>query len=276
MEIRKSNNLRKIFRQYIDVINADVVINSYPKCGRTWLVYILGNYVNKLYGKDIPHHLLTHLDSEVVVESIGMSIYATHLGRPQFKKYNHLKCYLALLVGKRTLHLVRNPTNVVESFYFQYNYREARHRSSIRMDSNFERFVLSAYGGIRSIITYQNWCYYVSKLSIKKHLIVSYEELREDPSHYLEEIIKFLGLELSNECIEYAVEAASRVNMSEMERKGLLSPKHFGGKDKSAKVRPKISLFDKDETTRNLRQKCDDAVINKLESKLLTKVHSNW
>jgi len=258
--MRKSNNLGKIIDQYLKSLNSDYIINSYPKSGRTWICFMLGFYINELYKSNIPLDEINLLNNSKFYNLLRKKIYFTHFGRPQFlhHKYQFL-IPLKILNIKKCVFIARNPLNVIDSFYSQYHYREAKFRSSAILSTDFDEFVLGNKGGISSIIKYYNRVYQNS-LNNKNHLILKYEDFIEDSESQLIKLISFFDLKISNQLVIKSIEMSNKSNMAKLEKLGKLSKKHFGGSGNSAKVRNSKGLFKRSKNSSLLLNKCQNII----------------
>ncbi len=197
---------------------ADRVIVSYGKSGRTWLRVMLSRFYQVRYG--LPQEMLLSFDN-------------FHRRNPAIPKilFTHDN-YIADYTGNRTTKadfrdkpvvlLVRNPADVAVSLYFQWRYRMLPRKKMINRypphgaDVSVFDFVMNEEAGLKAIVTFLNqWAGALSQLD-QVH-IVRYEDMRARPEAELGAVLTFMGAEPREEEIAEAVAFASFENMKKLE-----------------------------------------------------------
>jgi hypothetical protein len=174
---------------------ADVVLTSYPKCGRTWLRVM------------ISHALGLHVGTE---DPGGVS-------RSSKRKYR----------GKKILLLVRDPRDVVVSMYFERSRRERAYSGTLG------EFLHEAKGSLDTIIRYYN-VWNESRDVPRGFCLVRYEDLHADTAKQLRRIFDFLEIpDISDAHIREAVEFGSFGNMRSMESSDTLKSGRLRARDTS-------------------------------------------
>lgn len=198
---------------------ADAVIVSFGKSGRTWLRVLLSRFYQLRHGLSERH--LIGFDNLHRRNKAIPKLFFTH--------DNYLKDYTgnsdskADFYASKVVLLARNPLDVAVSQFFQWKYRMRpgkkalnkypEHGSAIGI---FD-FVMAQDSGLIAVINYLNlWA--SEAQSIKDLLIVRYEDLRGDTVATLTKIVNFLDTPGSRQQIEDAIDFASVENMRQMEQ----------------------------------------------------------
>lgn len=201
--------------------NADAVVVSFGKSGRTWLRVMISRFYQVKHGLS-PRHLIGFDNLHRKNRAIPR-IFFTH--------DNYLKDYTrnvdskADFYDKKVILLVRDPRDVAISQFFQWKHRMRRGKKALNQyplhgtEVSVFDFVMNQDAGLPKIIDYLNlWEREAAK--IRRLLVVRYEDMRKDPQQVLERILDFIGTPPgSDEQIREAVEFASYENMKRLEEK---------------------------------------------------------
>lgn len=247
---------RKEFHKLKD---ADCVIISFPKSGRTWLRVMLSRFfqskfgINKniLLGFDNYHHINPGIPRILFTHDNIISDYTGIFGS---KKDYH---------GKKVILLVRDPRDVVVSQFFQYKYRIRDAKKKLyshlhnKKDLTILEFTLDKQHGLPPIIEFlNNW--HRELPNIKDSMVIRYEDIRKSPEKSLASILEFIGTPGTTEDIEQAVAYAEFHNLQKLEKQQSFtsSSRRMMAGDKSnpdsykvrrAKVGGYTDYFNKDE-----------------------------
>ena len=199
---------------------ADCVIISYGKSGRTWLRVMLSRFYQLKHG--LPDNSLIGFDN----------LHARNPDIPRilFTHDNYLKDFTGNADSKKDYYqkkvvlLVRDPRDVVVSQYFQWKHRMRPWKKRLNMypahgaDINEYQFAMDQNAGLPKIVDFFNlWASEAEK--IDQLLVVHYEDMRRDTAHVLEQILNFIGTPASPEETEDVVNFSSMENMKKMEQK---------------------------------------------------------
>jgi hypothetical protein len=211
----------------------EVLVVSYPKCGRTWLRALVGRSLCRQFG--LPEAGLFKtlrlsraaglLPTQFVHDGAG-----GFAGIPWDEQERDKSRFAAVKVAL----LVRDPRDVVVSSYFQATKRMRAHAGSI------QEFIRDECFGIRTIVTmYGIW--QENRHVPRDFLLLRYEEMHRDPAGCLRSLLEFMGLEHPDEAaVAAAVRYGAFENMRSLERSGTfprkLSPGDPGDEE-SYKVR---------------------------------------
>jgi hypothetical protein len=195
---------------------ADVVVVSYGKAGRTWLRVLLSRLYQLLYG--LPERLLG-FDNFHARDRRVPRIFFTH--------DNYIQDYTGwrdkrAFHGRKVILLVRNPQDVAVSQYFQWKFRMRRSKKALNdypehgADVPIYDFVLRPGSGIAKIVDWMNgWAAEIGRMP--DLLVVRYEDLRADTAGQLARIAAFMGAPPDEAAVRGAVEYASIENMRKLE-----------------------------------------------------------
>jgi len=207
--------------QFDKLREADIVIVSFGKSGRTWLRVMLSHLFRVMY--DLPQNAILGFDNFHNMNRKVPKVFFTH--------DNYIKDFTGDFAtkepfyDKRVVLLARDPRDVAVSQFFQWKFRLKPSKVTINnypprdADISVFDFVMGDNGGSMQAVTdYLNlWakeCYKVENF----HLL-RYEDLRSDTRKELAELLRFMQVEATDEHIEVAVEYSSYENMKKMETK---------------------------------------------------------
>jgi hypothetical protein len=188
---------------------SDAWLVSYPKCGRTWVMYLLRSYFETALGA-------IHPDKPDRFELPGGgALQFTHdqgnwvpappsLGQLAFdeKRYR----------GKKVVFLVRDPRDVLVSSWHHLVFRESIYWGTL------SDFVREDIVGVRKVVAFMNlWLQH--RHIPDGFLLVSYEDLKRDPYESLRTILDFVGVtDHAEAAIARALELSSFENMRKAEQ----------------------------------------------------------
>lgn len=200
---------------------ADVLLISYPKCGRTWLTMLLARALGAHAGLDDVDYLANDLPSGKG-EGEG-AIRISHDDNPHWKTARGLAGSKRRYRNKKIILLVRDPRDVVVSMYFERSRREQAYTGTLH------EFLHEPKGSLDTILAYYNvWARERSRP--KDFCLVRYEDLKLDAAGEARRILRFAGYELADELVQEAAHFASFENMRAMESGDVL---------KSGRLRPR-------------------------------------
>lgn len=200
-------------------LSTDVFVISYPKSGRTWHRFLLGNYLAGVLG--LP------LSEAAGVEKItaampGMAMRYSHNGANFVDPIPATHPIVAdprLWTGKRVIFLARDPKDVLVSAWFHAKHRQSSYSGPI------SDFVRSKYTGIEKLLVAHNrWWEHRHRAS--SFMVTTYEEMHQNLEGVLYQTLSFLGHTTCDAgLVARAIEASSFENMREAERKTTVAHK---------------------------------------------------
>ena len=232
----KRSSIKVHLQKIYDERTADAFLLSFPKCGRTWLRLMIGKVLENHFQLDHPQmerkllklRRLPRLDSRIP------KIYVTHDDWPHWKKAEELERCKKKFRNAKIVFLVRDPRDVIVSFYFEQSKRVTeedahrirkrhlvlrRYRSRIKpYKGTMQEFIREEVGSFKTLIAYYK-IWDLNKRTPKDFMLLKYEELRSDTVKQLRWVIDFWGLEdLSDKTIAEAVAFCRFENMQKLEQ----------------------------------------------------------
>lgn len=185
---------------------------SFPKCGRTWLRFILSNYLNQVFSLGQPVDLRTmffimpncDLDAE---RGLRAYRYTTHR-RMQLIAVSHLP-YQRKFTGRPVVFLMRSVSDAIVSFYFHNSRQWSHYRGTL------SEFLRDAEWGVPRLVSYMNaWA---GELRGESTRVVTYERLKQNAEAEVLQVLRFLGLPEDAPALRRAIELAAVDRMRELE-----------------------------------------------------------
>lgn len=203
----------------------DVYLLSYPKCGRTWLTLQIGRAISQHYGLDVPNLLKLSTFGERIP---GVPhIRLTHDDQPHRKRPHELSATREKFAGKKVILMVRDPRDVIVSYYHHKSHREPlrdfwwfqgkRKETHSRFTGTLAEFLDEPIGGFDTLLRYyQVWG--EARHTPAAFLLLRYEDMQADPAGQLRRALDFMGLSAITDAeVKEAVEYASFHNMRKIE-----------------------------------------------------------
>jgi hypothetical protein len=193
----------------VNVFPDDVFLVSYPKCGNTWLRFLVANLVCPEKNPDFSNINALLPDTEAVPKRD-----LERMRRPRILKSHQ---YFDHRYPKM-IYIVRDPRDVVlAEYYFDIK------RRAIAEDLPLEQFVSRFVGGQ---LNHPNgtWGEHVATwLSTRRNdprfLLVKYEALQTQPMEEMARIAAFLGIATDQERLAFAVQQSAADRLRELEKK---------------------------------------------------------
>lgn len=209
-------NVYKLTRYHRDETIRDrdyYTVIEYPKCGRTWLRYMLNQALAIKTGvplmnimHDVPYRK-SILRLPYIYYVHGMDPEKSIEGCHYQKLFKNELCPFGFIL------LVRKPENVMKSYYYQILYRQ----SNVSFRGDLSDFIRSENFGIKKYVDYVD--FYLKALARKNCLVVRYEDMAADTCHGLREILNFIKMPIDDEQIASIVANSTADKMREVEEK---------------------------------------------------------
>lgn len=214
---RKIRVLEREWREKLP--EADVIVVSYAKSGRTWLRAMLSRLYQRRFG--LAEDLLLSHDNMHRLNPHVPVMFFTHDGDP-IGSTKSLRRDKSAYDGKKIVYLMRHPCDIAVSHYFQMTYRKAGRKVGATEGMSMYDFVMRPAHGLEMIIEYTNlWYGYTA--AHDDALLVRYEDLRSSPEATLRDVSAFLGIDFTDAEISEAVAFCAFEKLKERERSGFYS-----------------------------------------------------
>jgi len=198
--------LQTVWAEYKKIRQADSMIISYPKCGRTWLRLLISRVLDEKFSLNVNEKDALELEMYPDFNDRIPRIVFTHDDHPHWIRHESISSDKSAYLGKNVIFLMRDPRDVVVSYYFQYTLRgDKKNAHDFDFDKTIDEFAFHNIGGIPSIVKFYNaWC--ENGLNPNHVLFLSYEDLHAKTSESLHLALNHLGIaEVENAYIDNAV-----------------------------------------------------------------------
>jgi hypothetical protein len=181
---------------------------SYPKCGRTWLRFILAQYLNRLYNLDMMidlHSLFSLMPTDEHDYVKGVNAYrfqddprfplllASHKS-PQMEKFDRDK-------SSRIVFILRSIPDVVVSNFFHRTHFMKCYKGGLK------DFIRDPKEGVAQYCRYLNL--WAPLLDSGRSLILTYEMLHEHTEKTVSNLLTFLDIPIDDVCLKEAVQLST-------------------------------------------------------------------
>ena len=216
--------------------DADFVVVSFGKSGRTWLRVMLSRYYQLRHGL-AQRHLIGFANLHEKNRAIPKILF-THDN--YLRDYTGNRDSKADFRDRKVVLLVRNPGDVAVSQYFQWRYRMRPGKKSLNAypahgaELSIFDFVHRHEAGLKKAIDFLNdWSRALPE--IPDHLVIRYEDMRAQPEAGLRRLLTYMGADPTDEELRQSVAFASVDNMRKLEEGRIfwLSGGRMVAKDKS-------------------------------------------
>lgn len=184
------------------------VVIEHPKCGRTWLRYMIHQAEAIACGVPLRNTMYEVWYRQHALPRVNY-VHGFKPGRPLAER--------AMAIGtgdprqKGFILLVRQPERVMISYYHQLAFRERV------FEGTLAEFIRDPHHGIDNYVAWVE--HYHGALQAVPHLVVTYERLRADTEGELAALLRFVGLPLPPEAVARIVENSSLDRMRELEER---------------------------------------------------------
>ena len=186
-------------------------IISFPKCGRTWLRILMGHYLTQHYRLPTDNYL--RIQDYHQLDPRVPRIEVAHDDKPHKRRSEELVHSKNLYRRDKVVFLVRDPRDVLVSWFYARKYRE----KGEKYPGTIHDFITEEHGSLASIVEYFN-IWWAERDKPKSFLLLRYEDLHARPEQTLKKVLDFLGVpNLDDALIAAAVEFASFDNMRQLE-----------------------------------------------------------
>ena len=198
---------------------ADIVIVSFGKSGRTWLRVMLSRVYQRMFG----------LSERALIGFDNFHSMRREIPRIFFTHDNYIKDYTGHsdskvdFYDKKVVLMARDPRDIAVSQFFQWKFRMKPGKKTLNKypaegeDISIYDFVMDEDAGLPHIMRFMNlWASESDKL--RSFFLLRYEDLRSQPNETLRKLLEFIGTPGTEEQIADAIEFSSVENMKKMEQ----------------------------------------------------------
>ena len=192
----------------------DAAVISCPKSGRTWLRFILANYLNQLCNLNLNvdlHSFFNILPNDTNDEQKGLGAYQYYNREDvPFIIFSHKRNKEIEYRGKH-IFLLRSPYDMVVSDYFQQTEHLNRYKGTVK------EFIRDEKKGINKICDFYNsWNEVLTGNNV---FITSYEELSSNIYNTIEKLLTYLEINIDETKLKVAIEASGFCQMQDLEKR---------------------------------------------------------
>jgi len=187
----------------------DVLLVSFPRSGSTWMRFLLCNLISLLEwdGRVIDFPQLNQTMVELGVNNLLKSW--PHSTIPRVVKTH--KTYWPVFGKNRAICIIRDPRDVMVSFYHFMKDRQGTHAGTFAEFIRNRRFGLEAW--FRHYISWRDhWT-----------LVVRYEDLKEDAFCEFNRVLDILGVSYPEDIVREAISRSSIERVQDIEKASSIS-----------------------------------------------------
>jgi hypothetical protein len=204
--------LKRDLRDSAWLSEAEAVVVSFPKSGRTFVRAMLARLYQRRFGIDerglLGFPTLRHAPPG------APRVLFTHAG-DAMRRPERIRVDPAAYAGKKVVLLARHPADIAVSRYHHLKHRSRDKARQRLAEQPLESFVWTDQGGIPSIVAFLN-----RFAALQGVAIIRYEDFLTDPGKSLKELAQAIGLKVDRKDIADAVEFGSLANLKRLEREG--------------------------------------------------------
>lgn len=204
--------LRRDLRDAAWLAQADAVVVSFPKSGRTFVRAMLARLFQRRFGID-ERKLLEFPLLRDAPDNVPRLLF-THAG-DAMRAPGDIQIDAQAFAHARVVLIARHPGDVAVSRFHHLKHRSRDPARRRLADQPLETFVWSDQGGIPSIVRFLN-----AFAALPGVTIVRYGAFLEHPAEALRMLTRGIGLEVGDDDIADAVEFGRLDNLRQREREG--------------------------------------------------------
>ena len=256
--------LKRDLRDAAWLAEADSVIVSYPKSGRTFVRAMLARLFQRRFGVD-ERQLLEFPMLENAPNEVPRVLF-THAG-DTMRSVDQIQSDASTYRGKKVALIARHPGDIAVSRYHHLKHRSRDRARRKLAELPLDDFVWAEQGGVPSIVKFLN-----DFAALPGVTIVRYEDFLAKPATALAKLAKAIGLKVSAADIADAVEFGSIDQLRRHEREGYFQSSRLRaarkGDEKSFKVRQGKSGGYRVQLSPSAVKRIDDYVAKNLDPSL--------
>jgi hypothetical protein len=225
--------LKRDLRDTAWLKEADAVVASYPKSGRTFVRAMVARLYQRRFGID--ERRLLEFPMLRRAPAGAPRLLFTHAG-DAMRRPAEIRVDPAEYGHARVVLISRHPGDIAVSRYYHLKHRSRDKARQLLAAQPLETFVWAEEGGIPSIVTFLN-----QFAALPNVTIIRYEDFLAEPERSLRVLADAVGLETETTDIADAVEFGSLPSLRQREKEGYFTSSRLRqarkGDEKSGKVR---------------------------------------
>jgi Sulfotransferase domain len=192
---------------------------GYPKTGNTWIRYMLGLYVQKLFGLEYAP-LFDDTDKLGRCQKFctAPTMQFTHwplVWHGQRAKDLDFGNVVGPFLRKRIVLIVRHPLDALVSHWLQ-----RKHRGSERYEGDLIEFLDDEVWGLQKYFRFYS-LWHEHNECVREFFLIRYEDLRQNPFLSFSRLLEFLALPVRGDELRLTISDADFGHMRKMEEAGL-------------------------------------------------------
>ena len=197
-------------------------IYSFPKSGRTWLRYILANYLNLYFDLNLDidlHSIFNIIPNDNNDLKKGPRVY-NYFNDERFPTVVASHTTIEYENNDGVIILLRNVLDVMVSDYFQ-------HRDFLKkFDGSISEF-------IKQTNSLKKYCHFINSIDQEKYaLVITYEMMHENILEVSKVVLEFLDIDIDEDILEDSITLSSFENMQKIELKSGIAGKQCANNNK--------------------------------------------
>jgi len=271
-EIEQMQNTEHLIIDIIKQFKPVFYLLSFPKSGRTWLRYLLANYINSYFNlneKINMHTMFTIVPNDSVDAKKGLNAYR-YVKDERFPALIASHKALTTYDSDKKIILLRGVYDVLVSDFFQHVHFLKK------FDGDIKEFIRQKSGSL------YRYCQFINDLEFNRSssLLLTYEMMHQNISTVTEEVLHYLEIDINQDILAKSIELSTFENMQTDELKSGL-PGYQGDSTNlnSLRVREgKADNFTKYLNANDLNyiQVYCENNLNKFSKELLKKLNINY
>jgi hypothetical protein len=256
--------LKRDLRDAAWLSEADAVVVSYPKSGRTFVRAMLARLYQRRFGID--ERSLLEFPMLLRAPAEAPRVLFTHAG-DTMRRPDQIHLDPSDYPGKKVVLIARHPGDIAVSRYHHLKHRSRDTARQRLAEQPLDSFVWAEQGGIPSIVTFLN-----QFAALPGVTIIRYEDFLGAPAQSLRRLAEAVGLEVGDDDVADAVAFGSLPNLRQLEREGYFTSSRLRrarkGDAQSGKVRSGTSGGYRAQLGGQAAARIDDYVRDKLDPRL--------
>lgn len=213
--------------------DAEAVVVSFPKSGRTFVRAMMARIYQRRFGVD--ERGLLEFSTLKQAPADAPHVLFTHAG-DAMRRPDQIHVDGADYTGKKIVLLARHPADIAISRYHHLKHRSRDKARQRLADQPLEGFIWADQGGIPSITAFLN-----QFAALPRVTIIRYEDFLTEPGKSLRTLVRAIGVKADSRDIADAVEFGSLANLKKLESEGYFTSSRLRqarkGDSQSRKVR---------------------------------------